>query len=223
MAAIGGVSLRLVGSHVGVSIGEDGPSQMGLEDIAIMRAIPNSVVLYPSDAVSTYYLTQDMYDYTGGVSYMRTTRGETPIIYPASTIFKIGGLHEVRYSENDRVCIVAAGITLHEAIRAHQLLKSNHRVDVSVVDLYSVKPLDRTTLLERARKSCNRILVVEDHYQQGGIYEAVCAELVNYALLIQSLAVKEVPRSGPPHALMKMHGIDAEGIVTKVLGMIQAA
>jgi transketolase len=223
MTAIGNVAIRLAGSHVGVSIGEDGPSQMGLEDIAIMRSVPNSVVLYPCDAVSTYYLVQDMYDYTGGISYMRTTRGETPILYPQDTIFRIGGLHVIRSSDSDRMCIVAAGITLHEALRAHDVLKANHKVDVSVVDLYSVKPLDRVQLLERARSAGNRILVVEDHYQHGGIYEAVCSELGSSSLVIASLAVKEVPRSGPSQALLDMVGIGADGIVRTVLDMLQAA
>jgi len=215
MAGIGRVPLRLVGSHCGVSIGEDGPSQMALEDLAMMRAIPASIVLYPSDAVSTYKLTGLMAGYTDGISYMRTTRADTPILYDFKELFEVGGSKVLRSSDNDQVCIVAAGITLHETLKAYDLLKQEG-IHVSVIDLYSIKPLDSNTLMTVGRASCNRIITVEDHYVQGGLGEAVMSGLVNSGIKITSLAVNQVSRSGSPDELMTDACIAAEAIVGAV-------
>lgn len=215
MAAIGNAALRLVGSHCGVSIGQDGPSQMGLEDIALMRCLPKSIVLYPSDAVSTHKLVEQMARYGDGISYLRTTRMETPVLYDNDTEFPVGGCKVLRKSENDVACIIGAGVTLHEALKAHDILaKSN--VYVSVIDLYSIKPLDAATVISVARASGNKIITVEDHYPEGGIGEAVASALCNEGIAIHSLAVNHLPRSGTPEELLAFEGIDAAAIVRVV-------
>ena len=218
MAGIGRNSLRLCGSHCGVSIGEDGPSQMALEDLAMFRAIPNSIVLYPSDGVSTYKLTEIMANYNDGVSYLRTTRPATFNLYDKDETFKIGGCKVLRQSNNDKVCIIAAGITLYEALKAHEeLLKQN--INVSVIDLYSIKPLDKKTIIEVAKKSGNKIITIEDHYLQGGLGEAVASELSNEDIAVTKLAVTKVPRSASSEQLLAYEEIDAKSIVKKVLGL----
>ncbi len=215
MAAIGQVALRLVGSHCGVSIGQDGPSQMGLEDIALMRCLPNSIVLYPCDAVSTHKLVEQMARYSDGISYLRTTRMETPVLYKNDEEFPIGGCKVLRRSENDVACIVAAGVTLHEALKAYEILKQRN-VFISVIDLYSIKPLDAATIISVAKSSKNRIITVEDHYPEGGIGEAVRSAVKNENIIIQSLAVRQLPRSGKPEELLAFEGIDADAIVGAV-------
>lgn len=215
MAAISKARLRLVGSHAGVSIGQDGPSQMGLEDIALMSALPESIVLYPSDAVSAYKLVQVMANYHDGISYLRTTRADTPIIYENYEEFAVGGCKIVRQSENDVACIVAAGITLHEALKAYDVLQAES-IAVSVIDLYSVKPLDEQTLKAVAAKSGNIVITVEDHYLHGGIGYAVAYALRNTDIKIECLAVTELPRSGKMDELLAWAKIDAKAIVEKV-------
>ena len=215
MAAIGNAALRLVGSHCGVSIGQDGPSQMGLEDIAMMRCLPNSVVLYPSDAVSTHKLVEQMARYTDGISYLRTTRMETSVVYDNDETFSIGGCKVLRKSEQDVACIVAAGITLHEALKAYDIL-SQQNVFVSVIDLYSIKPLDAATIISVAKSSKNKIITVEDHYPEGGIGEAVLSAVRNETITVHSLAVTMLPRSGKPEELLAWAGIDADAIVETV-------
>ena len=212
MAAIGNAALRLVGSHCGVSIGQDGPSQMGLEDIAMMRCLPNSVVLYPSDAVSTHKLVEQMARYSDGISYLRTTRMETLVVYDNDEEFPIGGCKVLRQSEHDVACVVAAGVTLHEALKAYDIL-AQRNVFISVIDLYSIKPLDAATLISVAKLSKNKIITVEDHYREGGIGEAVISALRNEKFSIQSLAVDHLPRSGKPEQLLAWAGIDADAIV----------
>jgi transketolase len=220
MAGIGRNALRLCGSHCGVSIGQDGPSQMALEDIAMMRTVPGSVVLYPSDGVSTFKLVEQMAGYNDGISYLRTTRADTPMLYDINELFPIGGCKVIRQSDNDQVCIIAAGITLHEALKAYTLLEQ-HGIAISVVDLYSIKPLDKQTVIATAQKSQGRILTVEDHYEQGGIGEAVAAELADSSFAIRSLAVGEISRSGTPEELLAYAGIDAAAIVKTVLSWVQ--
>jgi transketolase len=217
MAAIGSSALRLVGSHCGVSIGQDGPSQMGLDDIAMMRCIPNSIVLYPSDAVSTYTLLEKMARYESGISYMRTTRMETPILYDNNEEFSIGGCKVLRSSDNGKsiACIVAAGVTLFEALKAYDMLAAQGII-IAVIDLYSIKPLDAATLTTVARASGNTIITVEDHYPEGGIGEAVLDALRNTGIAVYSLAVSRMPRSGKPEELLAFEGIDAAAIVVKV-------
>jgi transketolase len=216
MAAIGQAKLRLVGSHAGISIGEDGPSQMALEDIALMRALPGSVVLYPSDAVSTWKLVEQMTNYQDGISYLRTTRMETQVIYDNNETFEIGGCKVLRQSENDVACIVAAGVTLHEALKAYELLQEQG-ISVSVIDLYSVKPLDRVTVATIAKKSRNKLITVEDHYREGGFGEAVASALCNAGLSINIRAVERLPRSGRPAELLAWAEIDAAALVKIVI------
>jgi len=215
MAVIGASALRLVGSHCGVSIGQDGPSQMGLEDIALMRCLPNSIVLYPSDAVSTHKLVEQMARYGDGVSYLRTTRMETPVLYDNDEEFPVGGCKVLKKSDNDVACVIGAGVTLHEALKAYEIL-ARQNVFVSVIDLYSVKPLNGTTVVSVARASGNKIITVEDHYPQGGIGEAVASALRNEGIAIYSLAVNPLPRSGTPEQLLAFEGIDAAAIAKKV-------
>jgi len=215
MAGIGRNALRLCGSHAGVSIGQDGPSQMALEDLAIMRSIPNSVVLYPSDAVSAYKLVTSMANYHEGISYLRTTRAATDILYNHDEEFAIGGCKVLRQSERDVACIIGAGITLHAALKAYELLKEQE-IFVSVIDAYSVKPLDGKTIRSVAQASGKRVITVEDHYSQGGLGEAVTHELAADPIQVKILAVTGLSRSGTPDELCAHAGIDADSIVRAV-------
>ncbi len=216
MAAIGQSAIKLVGSHVGVSIGQDGPSQMALEDIAMMRAVPGSIVLYPCDAVSTTKLIEQMIGYRDGISYLRTTRAATPVVYDTDEQFLIGGCKILRQSNNDVACIVAAGITVFEALKAYDQLKKQN-IFVSVIDLYSIKPLDLTTVAAVAHASNNRVITVEDHYIQGGIGELVATGLINTDIAVSLLAIKQLPQSGDPADLISACGIDAAHIIQAVL------
>lgn len=215
MAAIGKSPLRLVGSHAGVSIGQDGPSQMALEDIAMMRTLPESIVLYPSDAVSTYVLVNQMARYHDGISYLRTTRMNTPVIYDTDESFPVGGCKVVRQSQHDQICVIGAGVTLHEALKAHEHLKKEN-IFIAVIDLYSIKPLDIETITKVAKASKNRIMTVEDHYPQGGLGEAVAAAVCNDTFTVARLAVHALPRSGTPSELMAAMSIDAAAIIKQV-------
>ncbi len=214
MAGIGRNSLRLCGSHCGVSIGEDGPSQMGLEDISMMRSIPGSIVLYPSDGVSTYKLVEEMGNYNSGISYLRTTRSGTNIIYNKSESFIIGGSKVLRKSDKDICCIVSAGITLHEALKAYELL-SEKNIFVSIIDAYSIKPLDIDTIVSTAKESGNKILTVEDHYIEGGLGEAVAAS-IKENIKLKILGVNKISRSGDKSDLMRYAGIDSQSIIEAV-------
>ncbi len=220
MAVLNNASLRLIGSHVGVSIGQDGPSQMALEDIALMRALPNSIILYPSDAQATYKLTELMAYYNTGISYMRTTRADTPLLYDTQEQFHIGGCKVVRSTTTDQVCIVAAGITLFEALKAADILANGdtklNPINISVIDLYSIKPCDFETIIATARNSNNKIITVEDHYIQGGIGEMIASGLCNTEISVSILAVTELPRSGKPEELLAWARIDAQAIVNRV-------
>lgn len=221
MAVLSNVALRLVGSHVGVSIGQDGPSQMALEDIGMMRALPESIVLYPCDAVSTHKLVEQMARYDKGISYMRTTRGETPVLYDNNEQFSIGGCKVVRQNHHDKVCIIAAGITVWSALKAYDsLVIRDCPIHVSVIDLYSIKPLDLVTVISVARASGNKVLTVEDHYIQGGIGEVVAAALCNTNITVSSLAVTELPRSGTSEELLAWAQIDTKAIIARVLELL---
>src|SRR5438132_2421626 len=208
MAAISRANLRLCGSHAGVSIGEDGPSQMALEDLAAFRAVHGSTVLYPSDANQTAKLVAAMVD-LDGISFIRTTRGATPVIYAADEEFPVGGAKVVR--EGDDVTIVGAGITLHEALKAADAL-ANDGISARVIDLYSVKPVDAETLREAAEATQARIVVAEDHWPEGGLGEAVLSALAGEELQFAHLAVREMPASGKPAELLAAAGIDADHI-----------
>ncbi len=218
MAGIGMANIKLCGSHAGVSIGEDGPSQMGLEDIAAMRAIPRSIVLYPCDAVSTVKLVAEMAKYRG-IAYLRTTRPKTPVIYSNDEEFPIGGCKILRSSPDDVVTVVAAGITVFEALKAYEVL-SNEGIKIRVIDLYSVKPLDEATLIRCALETNRTIITVEDHYPEGGIGDAVASAVSKEGIKVYKLAVNDLPRSGKPDELMDMFGISARHIVETVKRLV---
>jgi transketolase len=208
MAAISGANLRLCGSHAGVSIGEDGPSQMGLEDLAMMRAVHGSAVLHPSDPNQTARLVAQMAD-REGISYIRTLRPKTPVLYSAGEEFRIGGSRVLRESDEDRVTIVAAGITVHEALRAADELH-DEGVAARVVDAYSIKPIDAATLKAAAQATGGRVVVAEDHWPEGGLGEAALSALAgNGELEFRHLAVSGMPGSGSPGELMDAAGISA--------------
>jgi transketolase len=212
MAAVSDADLKLCGSHVGVSIGEDGPSQMALEDIASLRAVFGSVVLYPCDANQTVQLLDAMRQHRG-ISYMRTTRGATPVLYEAGEGFEIGGSRTVRSSEDDAVTLVGAGITLHECLAAADEL-AERGIAARVIDLYSVKPVDADALLKAAAET-RAVITVEDHWPEGGIGETVAGVLAgsDTTTPLTRLAVSGRPGSGPPADLMAAAGIDAASIV----------
>ncbi len=219
MAGISQANIRLVGSHAGVEIGQDGPSQMALEDLAAMRAIHSSTVLYPSDPNQTAKLTLLM-AHENGIVYMRTTRGAYPTIYGPADAFKIGGAKVVRQSAKDRVTLIGAGVTLHNCIAAADTL-AQKKIAARVIDLYSVKPVDVKTLKEAAKATKGRFVVVEDHYPQGGLGAAVLEAFApEDGLHLAHLAVKGLPTSGKPEELMNAAGISARHIVaaaTKLL------
>jgi transketolase len=213
MAQYSDPNIKFVGSHAGVSIGEDGPSQMGLEDLAIFRAILDSVVLYPSDAVSTEKLVEEAAKHHGMV-YIRTTRKETPILYRPDESFKIGGSKVLRKSERDVVTVIGAGVTLHEALAAYEALKKEG-ILIRIIDLYSIKPVDEPTLRDAASAS-RSIVTVEDHYTEGGIGEAVKSALATSPVPIYSLSVRKKPKSGKPQELLDYEEISRDAIVKKV-------
>ena len=218
MAAISQANIKLVGTHVGVSIGEDGPSQMGLEDIAMMAAQPGVVVLYPADGTATYRLIEAAAAHRGLV-YVRTGRPKSPILYGNDETFRIGGSKVVRQSNADKLTIVGAGITLFEALKAHDELKKAG-IAVRVIDLYSIAPIDRATLLDSARATQGRILTVEDHYEHGGLGDAVLGAVGNEGMRVHKLAVREIPHSGKPDELVDRYGISARIIVETVKKLI---
>jgi transketolase len=211
MAAISQSNIKLVGTHVGVSIGEDGPSQMGLEDIAMMAAQPGVVVLYPSDATCTYRLVEAAASHKGMV-YLRAGRPKSPVIYGPEEQFQIGGSKVVRQGPSDVLTVVAAGVTLFEALKAYDQLKAAG-ISVRVIDLYSIAPIDRTTLLDSARATKDRILTVEDHYAHGGLGDAVLDAVGAEGLKVHKLAVRAIPHSGKPDELVDHFGIGARSIV----------
>lgn len=203
-------NINFVGSHAGVSIGEDGPSQMGLEDIAMFRTIAESVVLYPCDAVSTEKLVDEMASHEG-IGYLRTTRGKTPVIYHHTEQFPIGGSKVLKMSDDDQLTIVTAGITVHEALRACELLQQAN-IKVRLIDLYSIKPLDIETLREAA-SATKFIMTFEDHYPQGGLGEAVAAGLSMVDVPVLIHAVEKRPMSGDSQLLLADQGLTAKAMV----------
>jgi transketolase len=213
MGAISGVDLRLVGSHAGVEIGADGPSQMAMEDLAMMRAVHGSTVLYPADGTSTAALVAAMAD-TQGISYMRTTRGSYPGLYADGEAFPVGGSKTLRSGSADQVALIGAGVTLHECLRAADLLAADG-IAARVIDCYSVKPIDTAALTAAAEATGGRIVVAEDHHPEGGIGSAVADALLAVGqqnLRLTSLAVREMPGSGSSAELLAWAGIDAEHI-----------
>jgi transketolase len=222
MAAVSGADIRLSGSHAGVSIGQDGPSQMGLEDIAAFRAVYGSTVLYPSDGNQASKLVGAMAD-RDGIVYMRTTRENTPVIYDPAEEFSIGGSRVVRASDNDDVTIVAAGITLHESLVAADKLLADG-VSARVIDLYSVKPIDARTL-RRAAATTGAVITVEDHWREGGIGDAVLDVFADQDARpkVIKLAVRGMPSSGTPNELLAAAGIDAYHIAEAARRAVKGA
>ncbi|HEX9056005.1 MAG TPA: transketolase [Ktedonobacterales bacterium] len=221
MAAISQANIKLCGSHAGVSIGEDGPSQMALEDLAMMRAVHGSTVLYPCDGNQTAQLVAEMADQTG-IVFLRTTREKTPVIYRPDDKFPIGGSKVIRTSDHDQVAIIGAGITLHEAVKAYDQLKSEG-ITVRVIDAYSVKPIDTKTLQQAARETGGKLVVVEDHWFEGGLGDAVLDAFAgnedtptSELPRVLKLAVRKMPGSGKPDLLMDAAGITASHIVAAV-------
>ncbi|MGE0474346.1 MAG: transketolase [Nitrospirales bacterium] len=218
MAAISQSNIKLMGSHVGVSIGEDGPSQMGLEDLAMMAAQPGVVVLYPSDAICAYRLVEQMANHQGMV-YMRTGRPKTPILYSATDIFTIGGSKILRQSEKDQLTIVAAGVTIFEALKAYDELKAAG-ITVRILDLYSVVPIDVQTLQQSAKATQGRFLTVEDHYLHGGLGDAVLSALASEGVKVYKMGIQQIPHSGKPDQLIDHYGISARAIVEKIKQLV---
>ena len=206
-------NIKLSGSHAGVSIGEDGPSQMGLEDIAMFRSVLNSIVLYPSDAISTEKLVEEAARHHGMV-YMRTTRKETPVLYKSNEEFPIGGSKVLRKSDKDCVTVIAAGITLHEALSAYEELK-NEGIFIRIIDLYSIKPVDKATVLEAAYAT-KALITVEDHFAEGGLGEAVRSALGSVSVPVYSLAARKMPRSGKPGELLDYEEISKKAIIKQI-------
>jgi len=196
MAAIGNNNIKLAGTHAGVSIGEDGPSQMALEDLALCRAEPNYTVLYPCDGVSTERLVAAAAQIKGPV-YLRISRPKTPVIYGNEETFAVGGLKVLRESAQDGVTVIGAGITVFEALKAHDQLKASGTM-IRVIDLYSLAPVDRKGLVAAARATQGRVITVEDHYASGGVGDAVAEAVADAGFTVHRLAVREIPRSGKP-------------------------
>ncbi|MBW4518570.1 MAG: transketolase [Scytolyngbya sp. HA4215-MV1] len=220
MAAISRANIKLVGSHAGVSIGEDGPSQMALEDIASLRAVWGSTVLYPCDANQTAKLVAEMADQQG-IVYLRTTRMKTPVLYSSAEAFPIGGSKVLRRSDQDQVTVIGAGVTLHEALKAYDQLKQAG-ITARVIDLYSVKPIDTETLFHAAQDTDGKIITVEDHWIEGGLGSAVLQAFAGAdqpscytgpKLQVLHLAVRDLPGSGEPEELLRAANIDAKAIV----------
>ena len=219
MAGISGLNVKLSGSHAGVSIGEDGPSQMALEDLASMRAVPHCTVLYPCDAVSTERLVA-VAATTPGPAYIRTTRPKTPVIYKPDESFVAGGSKTLRQSDKDRLTVVAAGITVFEALKAHETL-ATQGVAIRVIDLYSLQPVDRDGLIAAGRATAGGFVTVEDHSAIGGVGDAVSEAVGDEGYRVHRLAVRDIPRSGTMEELIDHFGISARAIVDAVLQILQ--
>jgi transketolase len=208
------LNVKLTGSHAGISIGEDGPSQMALEDLAMMRAVPNCAVLYPCDAVSTERLVVEMAKYHG-LAYMRTSRPKTDIIYGLDEQFPVGGSKVLYQSAADVATVVAAGVTVFEARKAYVQLKGEH-IQIRVIDAYSVQPIDAATLIAAGKATNGVIITVEDHYAPGGLGDAVSEAVAPAGLVVHRLAVRELPRSGQAAELLDRYGISSKHIIDAV-------
>jgi transketolase len=217
MAGISMLNMKLAGSHAGISIGEDGPSQMALEDLAMMRAVPDCSVLYPCEAVSTERLVVEMAR-KKGLAYMRTSRPKTPVIYGPNEQFPIGGAKVLRSGASDVATVIGAGVTVFEALKAYDTLNADG-LAIRVIDAYSVQPIDAATLLTAARATGGRLITVEDHYAAGGLGDAVSEAVAAEGFAVHRLAVREIPRSGQPDELLDHYGISARHIVDAVRAM----
>ncbi len=220
MAAYSNGNFTVCGSHAGTSIGEDGPSQMGLEDIALFRALPNSIIFYPSDAVSCEKIVEKCRELPA-VKYIRTTRPKTKVIYENNEKFEVGEFKIIKESDKDKIILVGAGITLHECLKAYEELKKRN-IFCSVVDLYCLKPFNEKKFIDFVKKHGSKIIVSEDHYPQGGIGEMLASKIANENIVIKSLAVKKIPRSGTKEELMNYEEIDSKSIVNAALTLSRA-
>ncbi|MCF4141164.1 transketolase [Streptomyces sp. Tue 6430] len=222
MASVSGAGINLVGSHAGVAIGQDGPSQMGLEDLAMFRAVHGSTVLYPCDANQTAHLVAAMAG-LDGIRYLRTSRGESPVIYGPDEEFPVGGSKVLRSSGDDRLTLVAAGVTVHEALKAADALDAEG-IAVRVIDLYSVKPVDRDTL-RRAAEETGCLVTVEDHHEEGGLGDAVLDAFADGRPVprLVRLAVRTMPGSATPEEQLHAAGIDAESIAASARLLVETA
>ena len=214
MAAIGHTNIKVVGTHAGVSIGEDGPSQMGLEDLAMTCAQPDFTVLYPCDGVSAWQATRLLKE-VNGPAYLRASRPDTQVLYPANEKFEVGHLKMLRSSDNDQVTVVAAGITVFEALSAYDQL-AKEKISIRVIDLFSIQPIDSAALTQAAQATHGRVITVEDHYAHGGLGDAVASALSELRVNLRKLAVREIPHSGTPQELIEHYGISASHIVSAV-------
>jgi len=211
MSALSQADFTVSGSHCGVSIGEDGPSQMGLEDIALFRSLPNSIVFYPSDATSTSKIVE-MCSKLKGIKYIRTTRPATPVIYNQNETFPIGEFKALKASNHDQLVLAGSGITLHEALKAHEeLLKKG--IKTSVIDLYCIKPFDAKKFTSFVKTHGNKIVIAEDHYSEGGIGEMITSSLSGASVKIKHLAIREIPHSGKKEELLDAYGISWKSMV----------
>jgi len=213
MAAISNADFTVCGSHAGVSIGEDGASQMGLEDLAMFRSFPGSIVFYPSDALSTEKIV-NLCSELKGIKYIRTTRPKTPVLYESKEEFEVGGFKVIKQSNKDKVVLLGAGITLHESLKAQEELKK-HKIDAAVIDLYCIKPINSRKLEQFIKSHGNKLIITEDHHFEGGIGEALQSALANSGITINHLAVSVVPHSGKKDELLDKYGINAKAIVNE--------
>jgi len=220
MGAISFANVKFTGSHAGVSIGEDGPSQMALEDLSMMRSVHGCAVLYPCDAVSTERLVVEMAKHRG-MAYMRTSRPKTPVIYGPDEQFPIGGSKVVRQGANDKAAVIGAGVTLVEALKAYDQLKAQG-IEIRVIDAYSLQPVDAKTMIEAGRATGGKLVTVEDHYAAGGIGDAVAEAVAPAGFAVRRLAVAEIPRRGQPDELLDRYGISAKHIVEAVTKSLSA-
>jgi transketolase len=214
MAAISNLNVKFGGTHVGVSIGEDGPSQMGLEDLAMFGAEPNFTILYPSDATSAWAATMLAAEHVGP-TYIRLGRPNAAVIYGPQEKFQIGKAKVIREGSNDRVVVVAAGVTLFEALKAHDQLKKSG-IDIRVIDLFSIRPIDRETLVASAQSAGNHVITVEDHYSHGGMGDAVQSALAAEGIPVHKIAITEIPHSGKPQELIEKFGISSKAVIAMV-------
>ncbi|XP_011502241.1 PREDICTED: transketolase [Ceratosolen solmsi marchali] len=220
MGAISQTNVNFVGSHCGVSIGEDGPSQMALEDLAMFRSIPGSTVFYPSDAVATERAVE-LSANTKGICFIRTSRPNTPVIYNNDEVFNVGKAKIVRSSNDDQALLISAGVTLHEAIKAADIL-AKFGINVRVMDPFTIKPIDQQAIIENSIQTKGRIVTIEDHYPEGGLGEAVLSAISEHPkLILKKLAVKEVPRSGKPDELLNYFGLNGSSIAKQTEDFIK--
>jgi len=210
MGAISQANIKCAGSHAGVSIGEDGPSQMALEDLAMFRTIPNALVFYPCDAVSTERACEIAANYQG-IVYIRTSRPATAVLYGNDEPFMPGKSKVVRKSDKDSCLVIGGGITVHEALAAADAMAPSG-VNIRVMDIFSLKPIDKDGIIANAKQCGGKLIVVEDHYPAGGIGEAVASAIAGAGFQMRHLCVREIPRSGPPADLVHMFGISASRI-----------